>query len=368
MGIKQNPETMLWDAWYAKRPAKNTSAIRYAKTGIASEREAKRIEKELILKVCNKIAETKVPTWRTAVLQFLEECSMRGLSKQTITGYEYCLNAHTLERWGSRTIDSLTRSDVTELHQQAVGERTDGHQKYFLKCLRLVFQYAADRNYIPKSPVPMMKFKQKSKIKPVLTEEQVRKLLSRAREVNDEWYPHWTVALYTGMRNGELYALTWENVNLEDRSIYVTRAWDKMNGFKEYTKSGDDRVVSIAPELLLFLKEMKLKSNGDHFVLPRLPKWEKGDQARDLRRFLVGVGLPEMRFHDLRATWATMLLGKGVEAITVMQMGGWKDYETMMIYIRKAGINVRGGTDCLKLHNEKEIIAEVHELHSVHKS
>jgi integrase len=49
-----------------------------------------------------------------------------------------------------------------------------------------------------------------------------------------------------------------------------------------------------------------------------------------------------------------MLLSKGVEPIKVMKMGGWKDLETMMIYARKAGVDIRGATDCLNLNSAAE--------------
>jgi len=299
------------------------------------------------------------PTWTKVVEEYISDCRYRGLSEKTINSTQVCVHAHTTEAWGNRCIDSITRDEILTLHKQAVGEKSQGHQKYMMKCFRLVFNFAVDQGYVSRSPVPMMKFKDGSKIMPVLNEEQVRKLLNRARELNDEWYYHWTLAVYTGLRNGELYALTWENVELDSCLIYVKGAWDSKNGFKNHTKSGHDRVVSISPELLLVLKELKLKSKGDYFVLPRLRGWDKGEQAIELRRFLVGLGLPEIRFHDLRATWATLLLGKGVEAIKVMNMGGWRDYKTMMIYIRKAGIDIRGGTDVLKLHDAVERQAEV---------
>lgn len=70
-------------------------------------------------------------------------------------------------------------------------------------------------------------------------------------------------------------------------------------------------------------------------------------QARDLRLFLKSIGLPEVRFHDLRASWATMLLAKGVPPSQVMAMGDWKDMDTMMIYMRKAGINIKNSTSVL---------------------
>ena len=78
----------------------------------------------------------------------------------------------------------------------------------------------------------------------------------------------------------------------------------------------------------------------------------EGDQARELRMFLSGLGLPAIRFHDLRATWAILLLSKGVQPLKVMMMmGGWKDLKTMQIYVRKAGVDIKGASDCLALHD-----------------
>ncbi len=137
-----------------------------------------------------------------------------------------------------------------------------------------------------------------------------------------------------------------DKVNLEHRQILVNCSWSSKDGYKS-TKSGDDRVVEIPKPLLPVLQELKLKSAGSEFVLPRLSKWDKGEQARELRFFLKTLGLPEIRFHDLRASWATMLLSKGVPPSQVMSMGGWKDMDTMMIYMRKAGIDIKNSTSVL---------------------
>ncbi len=84
--------------------------------------------------------------------------------------------------------------------------------------------------------------------------------------------------------------------------------------------------------------------------------------------FLTGLGLPVVRFHDLRASWATIMLGRDVEPAKVMVMGGWNDIKTLMIYMRKAGINIRGITDCLKLHNPSQEHAKVLEFESRSKA
>lgn len=237
-------------------------------------------------------------------------------------------------------------------------------RSFFFKGIRGVLQYAVDNGLINRNPTPVLKFKISDKIKSVLNEEQILILLRRAQELEWEWYHHYAVAIYTGLRNGEMYALTWEKVNLDKRQILVNCSWSSKDGFKS-TKSGDDRVVEIPKPLLPVFAELKLQSADCDFVLPRLWKWDQGEQARILRLFLKSIGLPEVRFHDLRASWATLLLGKGVAPSKVMSMGGWKDMDTMMIYMRKAGIDIKGATNCLddmRIHGFQN--AEIIDLNS----
>ncbi len=242
-------------------------------------------------------------------------------------------------------------------------DKKEAYRKYFYKCLRQVFLYAVEKEYISKSPMPVLKFKVPDKIKSVLSETQAIRLLSEAKRVDWEWYPHYAVALYTGMRSGEMYALTWDKVDFDRNTILVSCSWSSKNGIKS-TKSGDDRLIDIAPALLPLLKELKLQSEDQQWVLPRNDRWDRGQQAKDLRMFLQVIGLPQIRFHDLRATWATILLSKGLQPSKVMAMGGWKDMETMMIYMRKSGIDIKGSMSCLDL-NKPDPEGRLISLHSL---
>jgi integrase len=280
------------------------------------------------------------------------------LAEHTVHDYSTCLKAHTLDAWGNRSIDEISTQNIRELIEEKVGHRSPSHQKNMLKFIRGVFNYGVEMGSLQRNPVPKMRFRIGEKIKKVLIEEQVRLLLTRAKELNIEWYPHWAMAVYTGMRNGELYALTWEKVNLDDRIIKVDCSWNNKDQFKS-TKSGDGRIIEIAPNLVALLKQLKLQNSDSPFVLPRIDRWDRGEQARELNLFLRGINLPPVRFHDLRATWATLLLSKGVEPIRVMKMGGWKDLKTLMIYVRMAGVDIRGMTDCLDLHNPYVDVGQV---------
>lgn len=75
-----------------------------------------------------------------------------------------------------------------------------------------------------------------------------------------------------------------------------------------------------------------------------------GHAGRILRDFLVRIGVEKyVTFHTLRACFATHTLTSGAEPTQVMKMGGWSDFKTFQIYIRMAGVDVKGVTDKLKV-------------------
>ncbi|HXH32214.1 MAG TPA: tyrosine-type recombinase/integrase [Bacteriovoracaceae bacterium] len=98
------------------------------------------------------------------------------------------------------------------------------------------------------------------------------------------------------------------------------------------------------PGVIELLKEIKNQNPDTKFVLPMLEKWDKGEQAREQRIFLMALGLPKIRFHDLRATWTAIMIKKGIPVSKIMSMGVCEDLKTMQIYFSKAGANIKGIT------------------------
>lgn len=358
MGYKFDPKIKSFRVYVCKRhpvsrmPKSLSRITDLNGNPIESEEVAKAVEAKLLKQLETSLAsQTSSMKFKTLLKKFYDNLRLRGLSLTTISSYELCLNAHALPLWGERKIDTIKPQEIVDLVKIGLAHRSVSHQKSMLKFVRGVFEFAAENGWVTRNPAPKLQFRTGNKIKPVLTREQARVLLEKAKEYEHEWYEVWTVALYTGCRNGELHALTWDKVDLENRTILISASWDKMNGFKDLTKSGEDRIVEIAPNLIHLLRELKIKNFDSPFVLPRIEAWDGGRQAEILRAFLYALGLPRIRFHDLRATWATIMLGNGVPPVKVMKMGGWRDLKTMMIYVRKAGIDIRGVTDAFDIHN-----------------
>jgi integrase len=345
MGIKYDYKRKDFNVSYSRRHPVTRQSRGLRRTGIKTRGEAEKVYKRLILELGEKFDENLNPFWTDVVTDFLEFYANCGIAKNTLKNYQSCLEIHTFVKWQGRRIDEISTSDIREVILEDLSKHSDGHKKNMLKYFRAVYRYAADQEIVLRDPSPRIKFKKNEKIKKMLKEDELKLLLVKAKEQNNVWFPVWAVACYTGLRNGELYALHWENVDFDKRLIYITHSWNKINGLKE-TKSGDDRVVEIANTLMPLIKE--LYENRTHeYILPRIRAWETGSQSIAFKEFLKANNLPLVRFHDLRASWATIMLSKGIEPIKVMSMGGWKDLKTMQIYVRKSGIQIQGITDRL---------------------
>ncbi|RYZ77185.1 MAG: hypothetical protein EOP05_02675 [Proteobacteria bacterium] len=126
------------------------------------------------------------------------------------------------------------------------------------------------------------------------------------------------------------------------------------------TKAGSWRMVPISDELFTVLSELKADAGDRVHVLPRFWEWNKGEQARVLRTFCLGIGISSVCFHALRACFATQLLANDIAPARIMKICGWRDLKTMQHYVRLAGVDERGATQSLRvLPSDAAVMAEV---------
>jgi integrase len=118
--------------------------------------------------------------------------------------------------------------------------------------------------------------------------------------------------------------------------------------------------VPVSSEYYWFLvHDLKIEEKGpDDSLLPPFSDWRLGMQAIILRGFCQANGLPSIKFHTLRACFATQLIASGIPATVVMKICGWKDMKTMQRYIRLAGVDEGGATERLKFIPTNEAVME----------
>ena len=154
--------------------------------------------------------------------------------------------------------------------------------------------------------------------------EQLQAFLKEAKEtgVHEMYY----IELATGLRRGELLGLKWQDIDWENGIIKVRRSITRVNGeiVEAPLKTKNSyRAVSISPQAIEVLKQQKAKTN-DQYVFPS-PKGGpiSPDSVNNmLKRVLARAGIPKVRFHDLRHTFATIALQNGVDIKTVSGMLG----------------------------------------------
>lgn len=373
---------------YVNLRSKPMPHVRFQKriNGIRTQTEAIRVEKTVVKELSMKIAHTEGHgfTWRMVVDQwasFVESPLFmdRQYNPATITDYVSMMQTWTKD-WLDRPASEISRGDGREvLDRVLVQGRSKAFQKRVKNTVNMIFNWGIETKVIRGvtcSPVYGLRIVVKEERRPeILKLDEMRKLLSEARAVNHEWYFVWAVALLTGMRNGELYALRWSDVDLDKGLITVQRSFNKRTGEFKSTKAGYWRTVPVSGELRGLLMDIRggggettfnlcrgYIPNGHHhdggaevFILPRLAEWRQGQQAKVLKEFCAKISVPKIKFHTLRACFATQLLSDGVEMSKLMKIGGWRDIKTAQVYLRLAGVDERGATDGLRFLPKKEV-------------
>lgn len=159
--------------------------------------------------------------------------------------------------------------------------------------------------------------------KRILTDEQLNVFIDAIGK-DALWHDFFYTAVTTGLRRGEICALRWEDLDTKQSTLHVRRTLHKKNG-KPYT-TGDTktyagtRKIVLPPSVTELLKNRKETALSE-WVFPNLLKPEEptnpGSAYTHMKTLLQQAGLPDIRFHDLRHTFATHALASGVDIKTL---------------------------------------------------
>ena len=238
-------------------------------------------------------------------------------------------------------IDSfLIENYISKRIKDGVKESTINRE---LACLRKMFNKAIDWEFVAENPISKVEFfSEKDNLKErILAEEEEDRLLDTSSE---HLQPILIVALNTGMRLGEILNLEWRHIDLDAQRIRV-----------EKTKSGKIRFIEINTLLLQEFLKLRSKSGNGQFVFPN-PETRR--PYRDIKKAFKGAckraGINGLRFHDLRHTFATRLIEKGVDLITIKDLLGHSTVKITERYTHSNSEQKRRAVELLtKIKQEK---------------
>lgn len=281
-------------------------------------------------------------TFGECMEEYLERAQ---LAETTKSGYRVIMSRIAKRRLYWERVADVRRVEVEDYLQamRETGEYKNATINKDLDFIRVVLKYAVHREYIATNPVDHIQKLKTEKFDPeCLTREEAKKIVAKAREQYDDiLYVSICLALLQGMRRGEIAGLRWENVLLEENIIRIRETATQVGGTrvrKPPKTQASNRDVEIHPyvkKVLLKLKDEQRRNRvfGGYVVLN---PW--GDNVSPVtismkfRKFMNKNGFGNIRFHDLRHSYATISIGLGANPLDVCGAMGHASLATTYKY------------------------------------
>ena len=280
---------------------------------------------------------------RQTVSQYLEgwlSASAKPRVKvKTYEGYESIVRVRITPRLGRRSLSRLTALDVQALYADLeAGGLSNQSIQHTHRVLHSALKQAVRWGLIARNPCEGATPPRPERAEMhVLTQDQVTAFLDATRD--HPAHALYVLAVTTGMRQGELFGLRWADISLDAAKLMVRRALQrqKVAGpvFIEPKTARSRRTILLSQRAISALKEHRRRQLEER--LRQGPDWQDGDlvfcnatgqspdpgwQRQVFQAELEQLGLPVIRFHDLRHTAATLLLAQGVHPKVVSEMLG----------------------------------------------
>ena len=264
---------------------------------------------------------------------FEDYVSMKKYS--TAVSYESLFRVHIHPEFGGSTLADIKPQNVMKfIRKMKTKKKSDKTVNNALAVLKSMFRDAYANEHVPTNIMTKVKaLKVPAPAFQYYTEKQSNAFLVTCRKMEPGFYPLALTFFSTGMRFGEVGALTWDQLDfvrdviVVDRAVYLGRV--------DTPKGGEPRDVPMHPELKkVLLSYRQLRHIKTDLVFPGRLKNHIQDHEYlgALHRVRRHVGLPRITFHCMRHSYASQLVIRGVSLYIVQKLLGHKHIETTMRY------------------------------------
>ena len=304
---------------------------------------------------------------------WLEECAEPSLRPSTLKGYRSYIEKKLKPHLGQKQISKITTADVQKLYRKLQkeggepgGELSPASIQRIHGILHQALDVAVNRSIIAKNPSDDVTLpKRTTTSKTILNDEQLERFMT-AIKADEHWHDFFYLEITTGLRRGELCGLMWSDFDEKKGTLSIRRTLHKKDGGGYYvgdTKTGKGRrVIKLPPSTVELLKERKKRSISQWIfhnpIRPEDPVMPDSGYHR-MKKLLAEAELPNMRFHDLRHTFATHALTSGVDAKTLSGiLGHTKTSFTLDTYTHVTGDMHRKASEIVGSFMEEFMVRE----------
>ena len=279
------------------------------------------------------------------------------IKAKTFAEYEQVTNSVLLPQFGSISLNKLDTNTIDAFLQD---KTTAGYApktvKKYKTVLHNIFGQAFKEGIINRNPVDYcMAIRQKQVNRNIIAKEDISRILAEAKAISDKekkfgrsygqsffCYPILMTAYHTGMRIGEIFALRWDNIDLDNRIIHVkeniSEAKDEKGRghiIQDTPKTVNSvRDIDISETLCKVLSEIRIfasPNNGIVFSTKSGTYIAPTNFARVWRKLLKNIGMQgKYKIHEFRHTHATMLIAKGINIVSVSKRLGHASTQTTL--------------------------------------
>ena len=283
---------------------------------------------------------------RETVRQFLErwlcDSVRHSLRPATFASYAHVLRKHAMPEIGEVRLPRLTPAHIQRLYASKLdGGLSPRGVQYLHDILHDALEQAMGWGLVPRNVTDAVsRPRAERKALRVLSREEATTLLEASG--SERLHALYVLAVTTGMRQGELFGLTWDAVSLEEARLQVRQQLERVRvrggrpALTEPKTKTARRVIDLPVLAVRALRERRRQQLEERLALG--PAWQDDwglvftteigtpldvpNVRRSFLRLLERAGLPRIRFHDLRHTAATLLLAAGEHPKVVQERLG----------------------------------------------
>ena len=285
----------------------------------------------------------RTPGFQETALEWLEQKRLR-VKPATFVKYHNLLHRHLLPAFGNRSLASLNRTDVLNFTQMLLDrgrlDRRGGLSEKTVKDILLVLRSILEYGRCGENAPPAIQItypREQAKDMRTLTDSERLLLETYLTTDTDVQKLGVLLCLYTGLRIGEVCALRWSDISLTEKSLRVERTVQRLQylaqdgGDSEKTrllvdtpKSRHSRREIPLPEWLVGRIRPLYPADSNRFLLSGHPTrcTDPRTYQNRFKKFMREAGLPDVSFHTLRHTVATLCVTLGFELKSLSEILG----------------------------------------------
>lgn len=270
--------------------------------------------------------------------------SRPGWKLSTYAKYQDCLNKNILPLWGQKNFGEITQQDYRRLMSQLNTSLTASSLNTVNTVLNGLIKFSLENRYLTQTPFTLA-FSASSK-----TEKNIEILSpGEAGAVTRYACSHLAppalgvlLALYGGLRLGEVCALQWKDIDLEENIIHIRKTLQRIKNpsrtadaprtilHLSMPKNGKERAVPIHPGLLDILADRRAGCPGDTYILRDHRPMEPRIYSYHFKKMLSQAGVREVNFHILRHTFASSCVEAGMDIKALSEILGHSSVKITM--------------------------------------